>query len=77
VKRLEKGPVFAEMFKGGLEKSRQLPALYEAVAKMGGAEFLNAGSVVSTDGVDGLHLTAESEKKLGVAVAAKVKEILK
>jgi hypothetical protein len=33
--------------------------------------------VVSTDGVDGLHLTSESEKKLGAAVAAKVKEILK
>jgi lysophospholipase L1-like esterase len=74
---IEKGPVFAEMFKGGLEKSRLLPELYEAVAKMGGAEFLNAGSVVSTDGVDGLHLTAESQKKLGAAVAAKVKEILK
>src|ERR1700737_1180572 len=65
------------MFKGGLEKSKQLPPLYEAVAKMGGAEFLNAGSDVSTDGVDGLHLTSESEKKLGAVVAAKVKEILK
>jgi hypothetical protein len=65
------------MFKGGLEKSKQLPPRYEAVAKMGGAEFLNAGSVVSTDGVDGLHLTSESEKELGAAVAAKVKEILK
>jgi lysophospholipase L1-like esterase len=74
--RIEKGPVFAEMFKGGLEKSKQLPPLYEAVAKMGGAEFLNAGSVISTDGVDGLHLTSESEKKLGIAVTAKVKEIL-
>ena len=42
---------------------------------MSGAEFLNAGSVVSTDGVDGLHLTFESEKKLRAAVAAKVKEI--
>jgi len=75
--KIEKGPVFAEMFKGGLEKSKQLPPLYEAVTKMGGAEFLNAGSVVSTDGVDGLHLASESEKKLGAAVAAKVKEILK
>ena len=65
------------MFKGGLEKSKQLPPLYEAVAKMGGAEFLNAGSVVSTDGVDDLHLTSEAQKKLGAAVAAKVKEILK
>jgi hypothetical protein len=34
-------------------------------------------SVISTDGVDGLHLTAESERKLGVAVATKVKEMLK
>ncbi len=74
---IEKGPVFAEMFRGGLAKSRLLPELYEAVAKMGGAEFLNAGSVVSTDGVDGLHLTGESQQKLGVAVATKVKEILK
>ena len=44
---------------------------------MGGADFLDAGSVISTDGSDGLHLTAESERKLGVAVAAKVKEMLK
>jgi lysophospholipase L1-like esterase len=74
---IERGPVFAEMFKGGLEKSRQLPELYKAAAKMGGAEFLDAGSVLSTDDVDGLHLTAESQKKLGAAVAVKVKEILK
>jgi hypothetical protein len=44
---------------------------------MGDAEFLNAGSVVSTDGVDDLHLTSEAQKKLGAAVAAKVREILK
>src|ERR1700757_2840829 len=74
---IEKGPVFGEMFKGGLEKSQRLPELYEAVAKMGGAEFLNAGSVISTDGIDGLHLTAESERKLGTAIAEKVKEMLK
>jgi lysophospholipase L1-like esterase len=74
---IEKGPVFGEMFRGGMEKSKQLPALYEAAAKMGGAEFLDANSVLSTDGSDGLHLTAESEKKLGAAVAAKVKVLLK
>jgi hypothetical protein len=44
---------------------------------MGGAEYLNAGSVISTDGVDGLHFTAESHHKLGSAIAAKVKDILK
>lgn len=65
------------MFKGGLEKSKELPSLYEGVAKMGGAEFLDAGSVISTDGVDGLHFTAESHHKLGAAIATKVKDILK
>jgi lysophospholipase L1-like esterase len=74
---IESGPIFGPMFKGGVEKSQQLPELYEAVAKMGGAGFLNAGSIISTDGVNGLHLTAESERKLGTAIAAKVKEMLK
>jgi lysophospholipase L1-like esterase len=73
---IEAGPVFGEMFKGGVEKSRQLAPLYEAIAKMGGATFLDAGTVVTTDGSDGLHLSAESQQKLGQAIAAKVKEIL-
>ena len=74
---IEQGPVFGAMFKGGVEKSKELPPLYEGAAKMGGAEFLDGGSVVSTDGVDGLHLTAEAQHKLGAAIAAKVKTILK
>ena len=61
----------------GLEKSKELPPLYEGAAKMGGAEFLDAGSVVSTDGVDGLHLTTDAQHKLGAAIATKVKDILK
>ena len=36
---------------------------------------LNAGSVVTTDGVDGLHLTAESERKLGVAIDRRKAEL--
>jgi lysophospholipase L1-like esterase len=75
--KIEQGPVFAEMFKGGLEKTNELSKLYEGMARLGGAEFFDAGSVITTDGADGLHLTAESEKKLGTAVAAKVKEIMK
>jgi lysophospholipase L1-like esterase len=40
---IDKGPIFGAMFKGGVEKSKQLPELYEAVAKMGGAEILKPG----------------------------------
>ena len=57
------------MFKGGLEKTKELSKLYEGIARLGGADFFDAGSVITSDGADGLHLT--------VAVAAKVKEIMK
>jgi lysophospholipase L1-like esterase len=60
-----------------LEKSKQLPVLYKSVAQEGGAAFFDAGSVVNTDGADGLHLSADAQKKLGQAVAAKVKELIK
>jgi lysophospholipase L1-like esterase len=73
---IESGPIFGDMFKGGLAKSRQLAPLYQSVAQLGGAEFLDAGTVVTTDGSDGLHLTADSEQKLGHAIAAKVKQIM-
>jgi len=74
--KIEQGPVFGEMFKGGLEKSKQLPELYKSAAQAGGAAFFDAGSVVNTDGADGLHLSADAQKKLGQAVAAKVKELM-
>ena len=75
--KIEQGSVFPEMFKGGLEKSPQLSKLYEGIARLGGADFFDANTVITTDGADGLHLTAEAEKKLGTAVATKVKEIMK
>jgi lysophospholipase L1-like esterase len=65
------------MFKGGLQKTKYLSKLYEGIARLGGADFFDAGTVITTDGPDGLHLTAEAEKKLGTAVATKVKEIFK
>jgi lysophospholipase L1-like esterase len=74
---IEQGSVFPEMFKGGLQKTKYLSKLYEGIARLGGADFFDAGTVITTDGPDGLHLTAEAEKKLGTAVATKVKEIFK
>ena len=74
---IETGPVFGEMFKGGLEKSKQLPKLYEGVAQLGGAAFFDANTAISTDGIDGLHISADAEKKLGMAIAAKVRELMK
>ena len=38
-----------------------IPKLYEAVARACRAAFLDEGGVTPTDGVDGLHLSAEAE----------------
>jgi lysophospholipase L1-like esterase len=71
---LAKMSFFADEFSGGHEKSRALPAAYAAVAKAAGAMFLDAGTVITTDGPDGLHLSAEAQTALGRAVAAMVRD---
>ena len=68
---------FKKPFAGGLAKSQRLAKLYEAVAQREGVGFLDAGSVVKTDGVDGLHLSADAEQALGKAIAQKVSEMTK
>ncbi|MGF1477663.1 MAG: SGNH/GDSL hydrolase family protein [Geminicoccaceae bacterium] len=70
-------PLAAEIFEGSLEKSRALPQVYEAIAAAAGESFFDAGSVISTDGVDGIHFTAETNQTLGEAVADEVKTIFK
>jgi lysophospholipase L1-like esterase len=69
-------PAFVEMFAGGLEKTRLMPPLYAAMAQAAGVGFLDAGSVMSTDGVDGVHVSAEMQRRLGLAVAGKLRELL-
>ncbi len=69
-------PLAAEIFVGGLEKSQQLPAVYSAIADAAGEHFFDAGSVVSTDGVDGVHFTAATNQTLGQALAKEVIAVL-
>jgi lysophospholipase L1-like esterase len=67
---------FADMFAGGHAKNTMMPAGYEAVARNAGVEFLDAGRHVATDGVDGVHFSAATQRKLGLAIAEKVRGIL-
>lgn len=69
-------PWLNAVFVGGHEKVKALPALYESVASFMKCHFMRAGDYVITEGVDGIHLTAENNKALGRAVAKKVGEIL-
>ena len=66
-------PWFQGMFQGGHEKTAELATQYKALASFMKTEFsLDAGSVMSTEGVDGIHFTAKNNADLGTALAAKV-----
>lgn len=70
--------IFSDTFdnEAGVERSRGLAASYAAVARGANVPFLDAGQVITTDGVDAVHFTAETQRKLGLSVAAEVRGIL-
>jgi CubicO group peptidase (beta-lactamase class C family)/lysophospholipase L1-like esterase len=66
----------AAILAGGIEKSRALASHLEAVAAATGAGFLDVGSITSADGVDGIHLSEAAHRKVGLAVAHKIRAML-
>jgi lysophospholipase L1-like esterase len=67
---------FAEMFEGGLAKSLKLGAYYRRVAEELGCAFLDAGEVIRSSDLDGVHFDRAEHQKLSRAVAARVREML-
>jgi lysophospholipase L1-like esterase len=67
---------YAEMFEGAEAKSRRLGASYRAVAGWSGCPFLDAGEVIASSDVDGIHFEVAEHRTLGRAVADRVREIL-
>ncbi|CAN5313985.1 SGNH/GDSL hydrolase family protein [soil metagenome] len=69
-------PWFELVFEGGREKSAELSRVYSALASFMKVPFFDAGSVISTDGVDGIHFTEANNRDLGVALAEQVRTLL-
>jgi lysophospholipase L1-like esterase len=67
---------FAETFEGGLGKSKKLGQHYKRVADERGCDFLDTSTVIVSSDVDGIHLDAPEHRKLGLAVANRVRESL-
>jgi lysophospholipase L1-like esterase len=61
---------FAEIFDGGEPKSRLLAPRYAAIASELGCDFLDAGSIVRSSDIDGVHLEADAHRALGLAIAS-------
>jgi lysophospholipase L1-like esterase len=68
--------VDAELYAGSEEQSRALPREFARVAASLRVPWLDAGEVVSTSALDGWHLEASQHELLGVAAAAKVRDLL-
>lgn len=65
-----------ELFEGSVEKSKQIATYYQKAAKLFDCDFIDAGKVISTSDLDGVHFDADDHKKLGMAFAKKIKGIL-
>jgi len=66
----------AGMFEGGAAKSRSLASVFAGVAQAHGCAYLDAGTVIRSSDLDGIHLDASEHEKLGRAIAREVKKIL-
>ena len=68
--------VLAGIFEGGVEKSRALAPHYRTVADRTGCAFLNAGEVITSSDIDGIHFDRDAHHKLGLAVTDCVRSVL-
>lgn len=68
---------YGKFFSESLKKSHDWARVIEPAVRTAGAEFFDAGPVVGLpDQPDHVHLTAEEQRKLGLAVASKVEQML-
>jgi lysophospholipase L1-like esterase len=61
---------YAAAFAGGAAKSAAFSRCYREVAELLDCLFLDAGSIISSSPVDGIHLDADAHRILGEAIAA-------
>ncbi len=67
---------FADMFAHAQEKSSDFGKQYKRVAEQKGCAFLDTSRIVTCSDLDGIHLEEPEHRKLGLAIAAKVRELL-
>ena len=67
---------FSASFYGADRLSEQLSDLYSEIATHWGIEFFDAGDVIATSPIDGVHFEKEAHQTLGVALAGKITKIM-
>lgn len=72
---LERG-CLAEIFEGAEGRSVGLADRMQMVAASRNVGFFDAGSVIQSDPIDGVHFSADAHRTLGAAMAMAVKELV-
>lgn len=67
--------LLAEFDAQGIVLSEQLADAYRQVAELEGCDFLDAGEAARVGSFDGVHLDAAGHHALGLAIAAKLREM--
>ncbi|MDQ3226712.1 MAG: hydrolase, partial [Chloroflexota bacterium] len=64
------------MFAGAEETSREFARRYRHFAGWAGLPWFDAGSVIRSSDIDGIHLEAGQHRLLGEALAGEVRRVL-
>ncbi|WP_019616985.1 SGNH/GDSL hydrolase family protein [Psychromonas ossibalaenae] len=67
---------FGQLFAGGAQKSKQFARYYALRANELGCEFFDAGSVVNSSSIDGIHWEADQHRKMADQISIKLKAML-
>ena len=68
---------FSDTFNAeSVRKSEQLGKAFAGAASEASVAFLDARSLITTDGVDGVHLSASAHRKLGLGIAEAVRPLI-
>ena len=67
---------FDGMLAGAAEKSKEFAERYQFFAERYGLHFMDAGAVITSSPIDGVHFEADEHARLGKAVASRIQEIL-
>lgn len=65
---------FAEAFEGAEAKSKKFSEHYKRVAREYGCDFIDTKDIIVSSELDGIHFEKDEHKKLGKAVALKIKQ---
>ncbi len=73
---LGKLTIWKEEFEGGIEKSQKLAHYYSYFAQANQCHFFDAGKVVKTSDIDGIHWEDSANRQFAEALREKIKDIL-